>query len=415
MREVRGAFVVAVLVAALAVLVAVLALVVPPAGATTGTLSIVVDTTLTEDHNGRIIIGADNVTLDCAGYTITGPGRDAGVPGINLVGRSGVTVENCVLRDFNDAFRIEQQSNENTFRHNSMSHLRQGFTIQNSHDNVLIGNWVSDATDWFGYGIFNNSQGNELRANIATGVRGVGFMIAGATNNVFVDNVALNNIGNGFGANDPGTGRNTYRRNTSNNNTGTGFEDNTVDGTGDGGTDNTYVDNTCVLNGAGGSSPGGLCDENVPRCDGRLATLVGSPLSDELTGTGRGDVIAGLGGDDVIRSLGGNDIICGGDGADSVYAGDGRDYVDGGGGRDRIRGGRQADTIYGGDKGDKIWGNAGADLLYGELGNDRIIGNSGDDLLSGSNGRIDVLDGRSGTDRCSDRQSGTIRLECETG
>jgi hypothetical protein len=37
------------------------------ASATSGTLVITSNTTLTEDHTGNIVIGADGVTLDCAG------------------------------------------------------------------------------------------------------------------------------------------------------------------------------------------------------------------------------------------------------------------------------------------------------------------------------------------------------------
>lgn len=51
---------------------------VPVAANTSGTMYISADTTLTEDHDGRIEIVADNVTLDCAGHLLTGPGRLGG-------------------------------------------------------------------------------------------------------------------------------------------------------------------------------------------------------------------------------------------------------------------------------------------------------------------------------------------------
>src|SRR6266545_3673360 len=64
--------------------------------ATTGTLLITSDTTLTENHDGSIVIGADNVTLDCAGHEVRGPG----FAGVLLVGRSGVMVKNCRATGF---------------------------------------------------------------------------------------------------------------------------------------------------------------------------------------------------------------------------------------------------------------------------------------------------------------------------
>ena len=39
------------------------------------TMVIATSTTLTADHSGNVVIGADNVTLDCAGYSIVNPGR----------------------------------------------------------------------------------------------------------------------------------------------------------------------------------------------------------------------------------------------------------------------------------------------------------------------------------------------------
>ena len=134
---------------------------------------------------------------------------------------------------------------------------------------------------------------------------------------------------------------------------------------------------------------------SAARCNGKAATIVGTSGDEVLFGTPGRDGIVGLGGNDRIYGL---------DGADSLYGGDGRD---------RIWGGRQADAIIGGENGDKMWGGAGADLVFGETGNDRLIGSTGDDLLNGGRGRVDTLDGRTGSDRCIDSQAGTIRRACE--
>ncbi len=66
-----------------------------PAWATSGTLTITTNTTLTETHDGNIIIAADNVTLDCAEHLVTGSGI-----GILLQDRQGVTVKNCRVAHF---------------------------------------------------------------------------------------------------------------------------------------------------------------------------------------------------------------------------------------------------------------------------------------------------------------------------
>lgn len=58
-----------------------------------------------------------------------------------------------------------------------------------------------------------------------------------------------------------------------------------------------------------------------PLCKGRLATIVGTPGNDTLTGTK---------GRDVIKGLAQNDTLCGGDGYDVIEGNGGNDVIDGG-------------------------------------------------------------------------------------
>lgn len=97
-------------------------------------------------------------------------------------------------------------------------------------------------------------------------------------------------------------------------------------------------------------------------CQGRPATIVGTPGNDRLIGTPGNDVIVGRGGNDVIRGRGGNDIICGGTGHDSLYGGPGRD---------------------------RIYGGRGDDLLVGKAGRDVLVGGPGrDDVFQGAQGPV---------------------------
>lgn len=125
------------------------------------------------------------------------------------------------------------------------------------------------------------------------------------------------------------------------------------------------------------------------RCQGKVATIVGTNQADKLRGTAGRDVIVGLGGNDQILGLGGNDIVC---------AGGGKDVVRGGGGKDRIRGDSGADVLIGGSGSDRIDGGSGNDRLSGGAGRDRLLGNAGRDKLVGGSGR-DRLDGGPGRDR----------------
>ncbi|MCW2766601.1 MAG: hypothetical protein JWO11_2560 [Nocardioides sp.] len=90
------------------------------------------------------------------------------------------------------------------------------------------------------------------------------------------------------------------------------------------------------------------------RCDGRLATIVGTGHGDEIVGTSGPDVIVGTSGRDTISGQGGRDVICG-------RAGD-----------DLLRGGRGADTLLGQGGNDSLYGGPGSDILQGGPGNDSV-------------------------------------------
>ena len=99
------------------------------------------------------------------------------------------------------------------------------------------------------------------------------------------------------------------------------------------------------------------------RCKGMLATIVGTPRRDRLSGGKGRDVIVGLGGDDTIDARDGNDVICGGKGADRISGGPGNDRVYGGPGNDRLLGGKGADRLFGGPGNDRLYGGPDDDRL----------------------------------------------------
>ncbi len=132
--------------------------------------------------------------------------------------------------------------------------------------------------------------------------------------------------------------------------------------------------------------------EEVPRCHGRRATIVGTEGNDVLRGTPGRDVIWGGGGDDEIFGSLGNDLICGGSGNDLVHGGRGNDIVDGGPGTDRVYGDLGDDKVVGGPgDGDEVSGGLGIDTLNGGPGNfDLVHGDYGYDRMDGGPGRGDI-------------------------
>ena len=122
------------------------------------------------------------------------------------------------------------------------------------------------------------------------------------------------------------------------------------------------------------------------KCDGKVATKVGTPGNDVIRGTAKRDIIAGLGGNDIILGGGGDDILCGGPGNDRITGNAGKDKLIGGGGRDRLFGGDGPDRLFGGPANDFLAGQAGPDVLGGGPNADRLDGGIGVDLCAQNTG-----------------------------
>jgi parallel beta-helix repeat protein len=111
-----------------------------------------------EDHAGNIVIAADNVTLDCAGHSVTGGGTGTG---ILLDGRSRVTVKNCQVTAFEDGIRIEAtagRSSRNTLAANTVSNnATNGVLVMDSSGDLLTRNIARD-NDYWGYHLVRSTN-----------------------------------------------------------------------------------------------------------------------------------------------------------------------------------------------------------------------------------------------------------------
>jgi parallel beta-helix repeat protein len=204
--------------------VAFVVVVVPTASATVGTLVITANTVLTEDHQGTVIVAADNVTFDCAGHTVSGPGNGYGDIGIVLDGRTGVVVRNCNVTGFDNGLIVvgfSGPSTNNTLMQNTAyGNLSSGFALNRANATTLSGDTSNDTGD-NGFGAYQSYQ------NVFTGNRASnnqkGFAIELATENRFSDNTATGNRQNGFQI--LGSDRNTLRANNADGNNGSAVTD----------------------------------------------------------------------------------------------------------------------------------------------------------------------------------------------
>jgi parallel beta-helix repeat protein/surface protein len=155
------------------------------------------NTTLTADLNcpaDGLIIGADNITLDCAGRSIIGNGAGAGV---SLYGRSGVTVKNCSISSFDSGIAIAFDSNNNTISNNTISsNTSYGIFLQsNSNNNSLTGNNIS--LNGVGILLASLSNSNTVTGNTVDSSADTGIILSESSSNSITNNTASSNANYG--------------------------------------------------------------------------------------------------------------------------------------------------------------------------------------------------------------------------
>ncbi len=131
------------------------------------------DTILTEDFDcsgTAFTIGADNITIDCNGYTLTG--NDNG-NGIQITGFDGLTVENCDISHFDVGIRADT-SDDGIVRFCDL------------HDNVF------DALYW------DPSDNITIHNNFAYNNSRNGISLHDLTNFTVINNHAFNHVRDGI-------------------------------------------------------------------------------------------------------------------------------------------------------------------------------------------------------------------------
>jgi parallel beta-helix repeat protein len=183
-------------------------------------LTITSDTTLTADHQGSIVIGADGITLDCDGHSIVGPG----FAGVDLHFVTGTTVKNCNVSGFKVGFFV-WSSPKNTLSDNtSNGNESEGFAIAsspNNEGNVLTGN-LSSYNGWWGFAVYDGTTDTTLANNTARSNSLAGFLLSpGSVRTQVIENVAQENALSGFNID---SDANTVAGNTATENSENGFQ-----------------------------------------------------------------------------------------------------------------------------------------------------------------------------------------------
>lgn len=126
---------------------------------------------------GGLVIGADNVTLDLGGFAVTGrPNRTGDGAGIRLSGRTGVTVKNGRVSDFDAGVAIAAGS-ANTISHllirdnigtTKRGDFGDGISISDSKANNIVANEVIHNGPFDGIGLVGTSSANLVEDNLVS-------------------------------------------------------------------------------------------------------------------------------------------------------------------------------------------------------------------------------------------------------
>lgn len=175
------------------------------------------DTTLTSDlgpcPNYGLIIGASGITLDLGGHRIFGTPNPFDNAGVYMQGRTGVTVRNGSITDFdagvvieggsaNTVTGIKAERNIGRQTANQSSRFGDGIAIESSSDNRIIGNLARDNGPLSGIGVYSlvdsdhprSTSGPSLR-NLIQGNEVVGNVVGrdGFTGNTDNDGIRIEN------------------------------------------------------------------------------------------------------------------------------------------------------------------------------------------------------------------------------
>lgn len=138
------------------------------------------DRTLTTAHYGSIEIGADGVTLDCAGHQIVGPGEI----GIAVDNRRNVVLENCAVTGFEIGIQLGNTTDTQVIG-TTTSANNIGISLAQAHNNRLIGN--TGTLNRYQHIAMSQSSNNVLEANSMFGAS-TGIAIQGGEGNTIAGN-----------------------------------------------------------------------------------------------------------------------------------------------------------------------------------------------------------------------------------
>jgi parallel beta-helix repeat protein len=148
---------------------------------------------ITSSSDG-IMVERDNIIIDGDQYTVQGAGTSIG---INVTGRSNVTVKNTTIGSFVRGIYL-YNTNRTTISGNNITNNAYGIWLGSSPNVSISGNNITATSEygiWLGSSSNVSISGNNITANISYGI-----YLASSSNNSISGNTIANNLGWGLPA-----------------------------------------------------------------------------------------------------------------------------------------------------------------------------------------------------------------------
>jgi parallel beta-helix repeat protein len=143
--------------------------------------------TFTAAINGSLVVERDNIVVDGTGHVLEGAGTGAG---IDLSGRSNVTIKSITIRDFWWGVFLSSSSGNTLYANRITNNTYDGIYVYYSSGNSISANTITNSTQ-VGIWLYDSS-GNSISANnVTSNVQGLYFYYS--YNNSICANTMANN------------------------------------------------------------------------------------------------------------------------------------------------------------------------------------------------------------------------------
>ncbi len=153
----------------------------------------VLDSDLLNCPSTGVIIGANNIELDCQNHNVIGM-RAFSTSGILVENRQNITVKNCLIQNFTFGINFNSITFSQIINSKTINNVEAGIQLVSSINNTLENNNATQNNN--GFSLRESSSNNTLRSNFAKN-NGRGYYLSSSSLNFLGSNLAINN-GNGF-------------------------------------------------------------------------------------------------------------------------------------------------------------------------------------------------------------------------